>query len=50
MRITFFYLVFALLIFSCNNYMEKVSEVEDYIPSNATAVLKINNLTKMIDI
>ena len=46
MRITFFYLVFALLIFSCNNYMEKVSEVEDYIPSNATAVLKINNLTK----
>ena len=39
-------IVFALLIFSCDNYVDSSVKIENYIPESSSVVVKIKNLSK----
>ena len=46
MRVIFFVYIFIFLIFSCNDIINSDATIEEYIPSNSTAIIKINNGSK----
>ena len=46
MRVIFFAYIFIFLIFSCNDIINSDATIEEYIPSNSTAIIKINNGSK----
>ena len=46
MRVIFFPCIFIFLIFSCNDIINSDATIEEYIPSNSTAIIKINNGSK----
>ena len=46
MRVIFFPYIFIFLIFSCNDIINSDATIEEYIPSNSTAIIKINNGSK----
>ena len=39
-------IVFALLLFSCDNYVDSSVKIENYIPESSSVVVKIKNLSK----
>ena len=46
MRVIFFAYIFIFLIFSCNDIINSDATIEEYIPSNSKAIIKINNVSK----
>ena len=39
-------IVFVFLIFSCDNYVDPSTKIDNYIPENSSVVVKINNISK----
>ena len=39
-------IVFAFLIFSCDNYVDSSAKIDNYIPESSSVVIKINNISK----
>ena len=39
-------IVFAFLIFSCDNYVDSSAKIDNYIPESSSVVVKINNISK----
>ena len=39
-------IVFAFLIFSCDNYLDSSARIDNYIPESSSVVVKINNISK----
>ena len=46
MRVIFFPYIFIFLIFSCNDIINSDATIEEYMPSNSKAIIKINNGSK----
>ena len=46
MRVIFFPYIFIFLIFSCNDIINSDATIGEYIPSNSTVIIKINNGSK----
>ena len=46
MRVIFFAYIFIFLIFSCNDIINSDATIEEYMPSNSKAIIKINNGSK----
>ena len=39
-------IVFAFIIFSCDNYVDSSAKIDNYIPESSSVVIKINNISK----
>ena len=39
-------IVFAFIIFSCDNYVDSSARIDNYIPESSSVVVKINNISK----
>ena len=39
-------ILFAFIIFSCDNYVDSSARIDNYIPESSSVVVKINNISK----